>query len=315
VGGIDPVVRGADPEFSGKNAVAISEVTDGYWIFYEGPTYTKQDHAEYWKWFTWANRAIAAGNYDAQYEPRQAPEVWQLELLGQITDRVKRRIVPPPVTGQVVKLPFVRMRSENLVILACKAGQEVRLAVKDVPVGRYDSDLVWQVRGPHMTKLAEGKVPHKGSGTICFNATSNGLHMLMLSAGGCSYTITASNVPVGLCAADGLRLIGPARRLYFAVPKGVQQFSITVQGSGAETVRLKIIAPSGEPVAETQTTREQNEQKLRVPVAPHGSGIWAVQLGRAETGVLEDHRLKLHAPLLPIVTLLPEHVFTSKPEK
>ena len=32
-GGIDPAVRGADPEFSGKNAVAISEVTDGYWIF------------------------------------------------------------------------------------------------------------------------------------------------------------------------------------------------------------------------------------------------------------------------------------------
>ena len=49
-GGIDPVVRGADPEFSGKNAVMISEVTDGYWIFYEGPKY-KEDHREYWKWF------------------------------------------------------------------------------------------------------------------------------------------------------------------------------------------------------------------------------------------------------------------------
>jgi hypothetical protein len=32
-GGIDPVVGGADPEFSGKNAVMISELTDGYWIF------------------------------------------------------------------------------------------------------------------------------------------------------------------------------------------------------------------------------------------------------------------------------------------
>ena len=29
-GGIDPITQGADPEFCGKNAVAISDVTDGY---------------------------------------------------------------------------------------------------------------------------------------------------------------------------------------------------------------------------------------------------------------------------------------------
>ena len=74
IGGIDPLVRGADPEFSGKNAVMISSVTDGYWIFYEGPTYTEQGHADYWKWFTWANKAIAEGNFKAQHEPRETAE-------------------------------------------------------------------------------------------------------------------------------------------------------------------------------------------------------------------------------------------------
>jgi hypothetical protein len=74
-------VRGADPEFSGKNAVMISEVTDGYWIFYEGPTYTKNDHAQYWKWFTWANAAISQGRFQLQHEPRQTPETWGLEGL------------------------------------------------------------------------------------------------------------------------------------------------------------------------------------------------------------------------------------------
>jgi hypothetical protein len=59
IGGIDPVVRGADPIFSGSNAVAISGVTDGYWLFYEGPTYTAKDHARYWKAFAEANRIIA----------------------------------------------------------------------------------------------------------------------------------------------------------------------------------------------------------------------------------------------------------------
>lgn len=69
-GGIDPLVRGADAEFCGKNAVAISDVTDGYWIFYEGPKY-ESDHKDYWKWFTWANQAIAEGRFDAQYAARQ----------------------------------------------------------------------------------------------------------------------------------------------------------------------------------------------------------------------------------------------------
>ena len=80
-GGIDPVVRGADPEFSGKNAVAITSVTDGYWIFYEGPKY-KVEHPEYWKWFTWANSRIAEGALDAWQQPRQTPEGFALEMFG-----------------------------------------------------------------------------------------------------------------------------------------------------------------------------------------------------------------------------------------
>ncbi|MBN2309825.1 MAG: hypothetical protein JXR94_12685 [Candidatus Hydrogenedentes bacterium] len=74
VGGIDPVVPGADPEFSGKNAVMISDVCDGYWVFYEGPEYGRADHRAYWRWFTRANREIAEGRFVMQYEPRQTPE-------------------------------------------------------------------------------------------------------------------------------------------------------------------------------------------------------------------------------------------------
>jgi len=74
IGGIDPIVRGADPEFSGRNAVMISEISDGYWVFYEGPTYGKSDHEAYWSWFTRANRAIIEGRYDFQHEERETPD-------------------------------------------------------------------------------------------------------------------------------------------------------------------------------------------------------------------------------------------------
>jgi len=58
LGGIDPVVFGATPEFCGRNAAGISDVCDGYWVFYEGPDY-KVDHKHYFSWFRRANNAIA----------------------------------------------------------------------------------------------------------------------------------------------------------------------------------------------------------------------------------------------------------------
>jgi len=88
-GGIDPAVRGADAEFSGKNAVMISEVTDGYWIFYEGPKY-QEDHADYFKWFAWANEAIAQGRFAAQHERRETPDTLGLtELVPEHPEKIQ----------------------------------------------------------------------------------------------------------------------------------------------------------------------------------------------------------------------------------
>jgi hypothetical protein len=73
-GGLDPVVRGADPEFTGRNAAMSACVTDGYWVFYEGPTY-ETTHSEYFRWFSRANRAIDKGNQCRwAFQPRQTPD-------------------------------------------------------------------------------------------------------------------------------------------------------------------------------------------------------------------------------------------------
>jgi len=73
LGGIDPACPGADPEFCGKNASLICDVTDGYWIFYEGPEY-KKDHPEYFRWFKMANADSAEGVFDLWKQPRSQPE-------------------------------------------------------------------------------------------------------------------------------------------------------------------------------------------------------------------------------------------------
>ena len=85
-GGLDPVVTGADPEFSGRNAVMSSELTDGYWIFYEGPTYAGT-HRDYFNWFTRANQAIQSGDWEFWRRPRETPDTFGLSELVAQTDR------------------------------------------------------------------------------------------------------------------------------------------------------------------------------------------------------------------------------------
>ncbi len=72
-GGIDPAVKGADPEFCGANALMIADTTDGYWVFYEGPDYAGT-HPHYFQWFRWANQAIREGKLQLWKQPRQEPD-------------------------------------------------------------------------------------------------------------------------------------------------------------------------------------------------------------------------------------------------
>jgi len=309
VGGIDPVVRGADPEFSGKNAVVISEVTDGYWIFYEGPTYTAQNHADYWKWFTWANKAIAEGNFASRHEPRETPEEWALNLFE--SQRNTPRLMAEEWTGEKVEYPTVKLRRENMLLLDCKAGSPVELSLQNQPVARYISLLVWELRNPKMEKIASGTIPHGKADAITFAPEADGAHLLGVSAGSCAYSVVSSNVPVGLHVGEGLSLIYGAKRLYFKVPDNVNQFTLTARGSGAETVRVNVFNPEGKQAATGQTTPGKGEVKIEVMAQRHAGQIWSLELTRADEGVLEDSSIKLGPKLQPVLSLVPEDVFDS----
>ena len=312
-GGIDPVVRGADPEFSGKNAVMISEVTDGYWIFYEGPTYTKQDHADYWKWFTWANKAIREGSFQAQHEPRQTPEKWTLDVLDHLGDRPL--LIPPQVTDGKTIYPVVKLRGENVLLVPCKAGQAFHVAFKNQPVAQYKSLLVWELREPNLDSVATGTIPHDGQGTLTYTPRVDGLYLLAVSAGSCAYSVLSADVPLGLYAGEALGLIHGAKRLYFKVPRGVDRFTLTVKGAGAETVRLNVFDPQGTQVATGQTTLETTKLNVDVSAGDHAGKTWSLELTRADEGVLEDSSIKLDAKLVPTLSLTPEQVFDLGPRK
>jgi len=310
-GGIDPVVTGADPEFSGKNAVTISEATDGYWIFYEGPVYTEQSHRDYWKWFTWANRAIAESRFEAQHEARETPEDWSLDVFTAAGEQPA--LVPPEVTGESVEFPLVRLRNDNMLVLACRGGQPVRVTLRNHPVARYESLLIWDLRDGRLEKIATGTIPHDESGIVEFTPEADGVYLLGASAGSCAYSVVDANVPVGFYAAAGLKLIYGAGLLHFTVPEGVDEFVLRAAGWGGETVRINVLDPDGDLVATGQTTAADTDLDLTVPVGDRQPGTWSLEATRADGGVLEDCTIALDAKLPPVLSLASEHVFGVVP--
>jgi len=305
-GGIDPIVDGADPEFCGKNAVMISETTGGYWIFYEGPKY-KVDHPEYFKWFTWANKHLQGNALAAWHEPRETPEDFGLALFKDGTERPA--LVAPPVTGEQVEFPAVTMRRDNLMVLGCKAGQPVEVVLRNHPIASYQSLLVWELRTPKFEKLANGTLPNDGTGTVTFTPDADGLYLLGASAGSCAYSVVSANVPVGLYAGRSLSFIYGAERLYFKVPEGVTDFTLTLRGSGGETVRANVFDPDGNQVATGQTTLAELTTQVKVTVGAHAGKTWSLQLAKADEGTLEDNSITLDSELAPTLSLVEGQVF------
>jgi len=306
-GGIDPVVHGADPEFSGKNAVMISEVTGGYWIFYEGPTYTKQDHADYWKWFTWANKAIGEGRFDAQRQPRETPESWFADTFKRISS--KAHLVAPTGTGKTTEYPLVKLRGDNLIVVSATGGKPVEILLQDMPVGKYADVLLWEVRDAALDPVASGIIPHAQNGSVQFTPDKDGLYLLGLSAGSCAYSVTKSNVPLGLHTANGLSVIQGAKRFYFHVPAGTGEFTLSIQGQGAETARLNVFDSSGQQIATGQTTKEHQTTQVTVKSGNVAGTTCSIEITRADEGVLEDSTLTLDTKLPAVVSLVPAEVF------
>ncbi len=303
-GGIDPVVRGADAEFCGKNAVMISEVTDGYWIFYEGPEYTTT-HKDYWKWFTWANHAIAEGNFDAQHEPRQTDEGFVLDLLKRV-DTIG--LANAAAIGKPVDLPPCTLRGSNLLLAACKSGVAVDIGLQDVPLGNYTDPLTWELRTPHFEKIDSGIIEHKGNGTVHFVPESDGAYFLGLSSGGCTYTVTSTNVPLAVHAGEFMGTVHGVERLYIYVPEDTSQFTVQVKGSGAETARLNVYDPDRALAGTAQTTPTESRATLSIEPGAKTGSVWSFALVKADEGTLEDAGVKIEG-IPPLVSFVSEHVF------
>lgn len=300
IGGIDPVVHGGDPEFCGKNALLLSGLSDGYWIFYEGPKYD-QDHPDYFKWFSWANRLMEQGEFEPALQPRETEDPWgfpKIDVTGTLLNRTTKR-----------DYPEVKLRGSNALLASARAGLPVTIDLSVFRIGRNETPLVWTVKSADWSDLVKGEIPVGETGALSFTPPATGLYVLLLEAGGNAYAVKSSNAPLGLFCEPNARLIYGAERLWFQVPTGVEQFQLTTRGgSGIETVKVRVYNPAGTEVAMFQATPKENTAEAKVEVGDAAAQVWSVKIEKADEGVLEDNSLTLDAQLPQVLSYFADEV-------
>lgn len=301
IGGIDPVVNGADPEFSGKNALMLSGISDGYWIFYEGPKY-KETHPEYFKWFAWANRKMDEGDFKAAWQPRETEDPFgfpKIKVTGQALGRTTPR-----------DYPAVTLRGGNVMLVSGHKGTPVDMKFEVRKVGKNESGLNWEVRNEKWETVAKGAVEMTNPAPVGFTPAADGIYIMTLEAGGNGYVVKSSNVPLAIYTDPSVRLIYGAEKLYFKVPQGLQKFTLTSAGQPGETVKLTVSDAEGKEVGNVETTLEKTTVKLPVTVAAGQDGkVWSLSLGKATTGVLEDNSLTLDPALPQVLSYFADEIF------
>lgn len=300
IGGIDPVVKGADPEFSGKNALLVSGLSDGYWIFYEGPVYDK-DHPEYFKWFTWANNKMDSRDFKAAWEPRETEDPWgfpKITVSGQPLPRTQMR-----------EFPEVRLRGSNALLVSGHKGTALQVDLQVFRVGRNDSPLRWTIKDQQWNDLVTGEIP-VGEGTVRYTPKDDAVLVLLLEAAGNACAVKQANAALAIFAEPSARLIYGAERLYFKVPQELKEFEVILSGgTGIENAKLMLFDPSGAEVASKETTEKENRVNIKAVPGEHAGKVWAVKIDRAAEGAFEDNAITLAKPMPQVLSYFEDEVF------
>ncbi|MFP4249958.1 MAG: hypothetical protein ACLFU7_09890 [Armatimonadota bacterium] len=315
--------------YSAKNLAAnlyhASTKSDGYWLF---TTFTLwnpvEEHSgdyylaagtpeEYWNAIERANteldRLAADPAHETDLQIGIEPIVYHPLAKPELRRRVEA-LDPPAVTGETVEYPTVWLRGSNLLLVAGQAGRPAAIDVDFGQVGQGADAIKWEVTTTDGDRVASGEGETGEATQITFTPDRDGIHYVLISASGSKYAVTRTNAPVGLYAGARLHIIGAAERLHFAAPEGVEEFTVLGEGSsGRERVKINVYTPQGELCGTAQSGAEDFEAPVTLEPDAEAAETWSLEIARPDEQILEDNFLTLPAPLPPVVSLTPEHVF------
>jgi hypothetical protein len=217
-----------------------------------------------------------------------------------------------PALAHPLPVTSLALRGRTRFLFFPNADQEISIAAKNLPA--KGSVLRCDAYSASGAKVAGGVL--RAGNPVQFLGSAGQIYYVDLDGGPSGYELELKGAPYALAAnaePRGIHLSGKATPLYFQVPAGVPQFTLTISSDApGETSLAHLYAPNGKLV---QTLDTQTAPVARVTITPtqaHGvwEGFWCLSVGKAPKGGFDDVFVALDAALPQWFTLEPAEPLT-----
>lgn len=305
--GLDPVVTGANPEFEGKSAAMGAESTNGYWVFYEGPTYGEQDHADYFAWYKRANDGIVKDDYSLWQQPRETPNPLLADVAKSARKLAGQDLVPfstePLPEAELERVFTHRPRAQYQVLLS--KGERLQGELIALQHAHITSDSFAVVVTPAGEVLGDVRVDIGTPAAIDMVAPENGVYGIAITSGRGKGRLRLRNRYVCIAGAR-VSLVGDQTPAYVTAKPGAAAVALTVTSPvPGEYVQITFRAPDGRVTVDRNT---RDECPVNLQGAAGERGAWRLDL----TKVVEDIAVEFGATCEPRMATHPGRLLVSR---
>lgn len=212
---------------------------------------------------------------------------------------------PAPASSFDVALP---LRGPHGLLIWADEGEDVWVNLVCDQLGSYYDPLGYELRGPEGGMIARGSLGVGATRDVQAAAPRAGVYNTLLGAGQNRALVKAENQHAVLRGRK-LHFSGDVPRLFFYVPDGLERLNIKLSTeSPAETGELRVYSPSGRRAFVGDTT-ETSILTAEVDVPAGTSGMpWSLDVGQADSGVVDDVFIELPAEVPPYLATAAERL-------
>jgi len=251
---------------------------------------------------------LAAAGTDALVVP-----TWQADFMAPLPEPAPYdgpQLVPAtpgPTIDATNAAPLIARRSGRWLVLV---GDDRRIDAEAIAVqvgAQYAQRPGWQVVSAAGEAIASGHLPLPGSAQIDVAVPEPGLYQVDMNAGANGCGLIVRNCPA-VMVGPGFALCEQPGRMYFHVPEGTAQFTVTLFAGKGESALMRIYAPGGEKLFEGDSLASDAVAVQLAPGADQQGRAWCIEIDRAAEGILEDYQVLLDSSLPPYLATSPEGV-------
>ncbi len=251
-----------------------------------------------------------------RYAPGAMPEIERI-LVPDATQRAwlaqgaeALRPAFPEMTAESPDLPPTQFRGSSRHLIVSE-GEPFEVTVGHSQVGSSQDPVRYQIAGGD-TNLT-GEVPVGETRTVRVARAPEGIYTVLLQAGANAGSIESSARYLVHDASGGLRVVHHARPLYFGVPAGMTEFTVSISITApGESVHAAVLDPEGNVAAEQDLIGQGGELAVTVPAGMAGRP-WRLELTDAAEGVFEDvEGIRVSDGITPLFTDAPGRLLAEE---